>query len=587
MYKDLKSQFELFESLSKGNQIVFTGAPCIGKSIFLKCYFTEGYDKRPQRKILFWLTSSILKRKSAPDLFQLYRQLIKGTFSKSCHVILFIDGADEIFPQNCKDIEKLKNLLLNCQKKKITVIISCRENYYERNLSDLSFSHNYKISRWDDSQIMDYACLYLDDKKSFSQFKKYYEKNSEIKEFLQNPFQLALLLCLFSDAKENNKNMYRSFRGGNTYLLYDRFYREWLNRELKEETNQHELAEKICTVHQRIAITLFKRYNNPMLLDKILTKKQIESGICYENAMKDFLNTEIENGNCIVTGFWHSTYLEYLISRYLISAFLSGGNVIIKLFEKNVFRHFDMDFVELGFKSLPEYQLYQISKNLEDIYYNIIFADNDKLIDDIKVVPQLFSKSKKIDIKKRYVVRDQVVFFIGKLPSNIVKKNTVIRYAYENERDILVKISAATVSINHGIYFDIEKDFINKLLYDQLWDRILRSWVVIYWGDVKNSDPYNYIDTGGEWERIKQRRLQRLVSSGVKSKKYINTRLIDLTQLYIFYRSRGWETLTQEEYSIIANCSTASSQYSCEKRELIEKVKNMFALKFLKNNTGT
>lgn len=477
--------------------------------------------------------------------------------------------------QNTEGIDKFKKLLINCQKNKITVIVSCRESYYERNLSDSDFLHIYKVCGWKDKQIMDYAYAYLSNKKSFSEFEVFCKDNFEISDFLQNPFQLALLLCLFSDAKEHQKTMYRSFTGGNIYLLYDRFYKEWLNRELEDNPNQSELSEQVYTIHERVAITLFRRYNNPIALDKILTKRQNESGICNENAMKDFLNTEIESGKCIVTGFWHSTFLEYFMSKHIISAFLKGGNEIISLFEKNVFRHFVMDFIELGLKSRLEHELYQIKENLEEVYYNLVFADNNQLMDDFRLSQKIYNKATKIDAKKRYLIRDQVVFFIGKLPSTIVENSTVISYAYKNESNILVRISAATVSINHGIHFDIENDFINKLLYDETWDRTLRSWVVVYWEDVKNSDPYNYIDTGGNWDRIKQRRLQRLATSGEKSKKYINTRAIDLTQLYIFYRSRGWDTLTQEDYNIIINCSFSSS-YSVEKRKIIRKIKKMF-----------
>ena len=67
------------------------------------------------------------------------------------------------------------------------------------------------------------------------------------------------------------------------------------------------------------------------------------------------------------------------------------------------------------------------------------------------------------------------------------------------------------------------------------WEKTLRSWVVVFWKDIIYDDPYSYVDSGGNWDNIRQRRVGRIqMDDTVENIKYIRTRAIDLTQLYIF-----------------------------------------------------
>lgn len=67
------------------------------------------------------------------------------------------------------------------------------------------------------------------------------------------------------------------------------------------------------------------------------------------------------------------------------------------------------------------------------------------------------------------------------------------------------------------------------------WEKTLRSWVVVFWQDIIYDDPYSYVDSGGNWDNIRQRRVGRIqMDDTVENIKYIRTRAIDLTQLYIF-----------------------------------------------------
>ena len=50
----------------------------------------------------------------------------------------------------------------------------------------------------------------------------------------------------------------------------------------------------------------------------------------------------------------------------------------------------------------------------------------------------------------------------------------------------------------------------------------------------------------------------------------MRTRAIDLAQLYIFYRNRGWNTLDQKSYDAIMGCDIDLNSYSIQKKELLK-----------------
>lgn len=56
----------------------------------------------------------------------------------------------------------------------------------------------------------------------------------------------------------------------------------------------------------------------------------------------------------------------------------------------------------------------------------------------------------------------------------------------------------------------------------------------------------------------------------------MRTRAINLAQLYIFYRNRGWNTLDQKSYDAIMGCGIDLNCYSIQKKELLKALKKMF-----------
>ena len=260
-------------------------------------------------------------------------------------------------------------------------------------------------------------------------------------------------------------------------------------------------------------------------------------------------------------------------AKNLVDSLLSGGIKLINSFQL-VHRHFTLDFLEEGFSELSMADVRKIKNNLETMYTSLL---PDLPFEKINIDQRIQKKCSGLSKQQVEIIRDQCIFYLGKLPEEFIKDSKIFGLAYFYDDSILSKISAATVITNHSFNFSIEKEYVMNLLNNEQWEKTLRSWVLVFWGDVIYDEPYTYVDRGGSWDRIKKRRLARIqLENTEQNKKYMNTRAVDLVQLYIFFRNRGWNTMTREEYDIIYNCDCELEIYSDEKKELLAYLKTCF-----------
>lgn len=553
-------------NMKKGNVILITGPAGCGKSCFLKSCFLNDFKRRKKEVIGFWLSASLINEREPRNQQSFFGSIIKSKCTSKNKVIIFIDSVDEIFNTENRNIIKYMNEL---RDKKVCVVLGCRKNYYNRFLVDYAFTSIFEIQEWDESQVDPY----LKRRGKGYLFDRIFKNNVEVKKFLVNPFQITLLLCLSGNGNDETIGEI-----ANVYSLYQTFYSEWIFKERKR--NSCFIEEKdIVNVHYRIAREFYKNYNKSVCIGSVLTKRQKELE-CHKDETILSLVKLREQGmidKCIAEGFLHESFCEFFIAKNVIETLISGGIRIFNCFLV-VYRHFDLDFLEEGIAGLPIGEVRKIKNNLERAYISLMpqtFIDNYCEGTDIDWSIRkkfLQAAGQQVDI-----VRDQCLFYLGKLPHEIIKDSKIFKWAYYHDDTLLVKISAATVVINHGLDFSIEKDYVMNLLENELWEKRLRSWVLFYWGDVIYDEPYSYEDRGGDWSRIKKRRLSRIqMENRIENIKYMRTRTIDLAQLYIFFRNRGWNTMTEEEYNLICDCNCDLDLYSNEKKDLLKYLKERF-----------
>ena len=554
---------------SKGNMILITGEAGTGKSCFLKKCFLEEFKRRKKDTIVFWVSAELINEKKTKNQFHFFNKILKLKYAKKNRVIIFIDGVDEIFNNEKKNaieyIEKLREL-------NICVILGCRRNYYGRIFQKVSFTEIYEIENWKEDQIEKYVKNYLGFCKKEYLYHEIFEKQN-CESFLVNPFQCSMLLHLIVSLKKEQIDEI-----GNIYVLYETFYKYWIYRE-KERTDSFLEIKDINNIHYKIAREFYRTYNKAFSISKILSPKQKELDCQNQEVIISLLKMRnlFEVESCVAEGFMHMSLCEFLVAKSIIDALLRGGIKLIQSFSLP-YRHFEMDFLENGLKSLKLEDARKIKENLENAYILLMPESfREKHYPDMIKEQRWEKRLEQIGNKKLQIIRDQMIFYLGKLPEILIENSKIFEYAFEEDESILVKISAATVIINHDLNFDIEKKYIDYILNDENWEKTLRSWVVVFWQDVIYDDPYSYMDKGGNWNNIKQRRIGRLQMKNTEDNiKYMRTRAIDLAQLYIFYRNRGWNTLDQKNYNAIINCDTELECYSIQKKELLKKLKEMF-----------
>lgn len=557
-------------NMKKGNVILITGPAGCGKSCFLRSCFINGFRRRKKEVIAFWLSASLINEKKPRNQQSFFRNIIKSKCTSKNKVIVFIDSVDEIFNNENKDIISYLNEL---RDQNVCIVLGCRKNYYNRFLVDYEFIHIFEIQEWDEKQVKNYINDYLESRGNKYLFDKISKDNEAIKKFMINPFQVTLLMYLVGNG--NNEKM----RGiTNVYSLFQTFYNEWIFKERKR--NSCFIEEKdIIDVHYRIAKEFYKNFNKSVKISNVLTRRQKELECHKDEAILSLLKLR-EQGmvdKYIAEGFLHESFCEFFISQNLINALISGGIKIFNCFLVT-YRHFELDFLEEGIANLPIGDVRKIKNNLESAYISLMPEVFTKTYcEGIDIDMNIRKKISQLTEQQVDIVRDQCLFYLGKLPNEIIRNTKIFEWAYYNDSNMLVKISAATIIINHGLDFSIEYDYVMNLLKNELWDKTLRSWVLVFWGDVIYDEPYLFEDRGGNWSRIRKRRLSRIqMENNSKNIKYMRTRSIDLAQLYIFFRNRGWDTMTEEEYNIICECNCDLDLYSSEKKSLLRYLKNLF-----------
>lgn len=416
---------------SKGNMILITGEAGTGKSCFLKKCFLEEFKRRKKDTIVFWVSAELINEKKPKNQFHFFNKILKLKYAKKNRVIIFIDGVDEIFNNEKKNaieyIEKLREL-------NICVILGCRRNYYGRIFQKVSFTEIYEIENWKEDQIEKYVKNYLGFCKKEYLYHEIFEKQN-CESFLVNPFQCSMLLHLIVSLKKEQIDEI-----GNIYVLYETFYKYWIYRE-KERTDSFLEIKDINNIHYKIAREFYRTYNKAFSISKILSPKQKELDCQNQEVIISLLKMRnlFEVESCVAEGFMHMSLCEFLVAKSIIDALLRGGIKLIQSFSLP-YRHFEMDFLENGLKSLKLEDARKIKENLENAYILLMPESfREKHYPDMIKEQRWEKRLEQIGNKKLQIIRDQMIFYLGKLPEILIENSKIFEYAFEEDESILVR----------------------------------------------------------------------------------------------------------------------------------------------------
>ena len=220
--------------------------------------------------------------------------------------------------------------------------------------------------------------------------------------------------------------------------------------------------------------------------------------------------------------------------------------------------------------SLSEEELISIQSFLKTL---LNYCYNGKLF-----VEELDEDNKKkvdeLDDKEKFLLKESIIYFYGRLliPSDI----SILKKVYDIDENKYVKLNATFASLQ-SFKEDLELDFVDKILSNEEYDQLIRSWTMAYFKLAEN--PYEYVDKNtDDWSAAKKPRINRLRindDSNHKFKKAMYFRLLDLIVIYLFVRNRKVNSLTDEEIQIIKDSNIDYEAYSENKKEKLQKAKEL------------
>ncbi len=216
----------------------------------------------------------------------------------------------------------------------------------------------------------------------------------------------------------------------------------------------------------------------------------------------------------------------------------------------------------LSYDELVEVKKY-LNKLLNICYNGTLFND-EVTIEEIHIFNILNEKQK-------YLFKQTIIYFLGRLPIEINLNILKNAYWLDENKHTKLNIVCSTLS---SFDEELELDFVNKLLNDKEYDKMLRSWTMAFFKKVDN--PYKYEDNpNDDWTPAKLPRLKRLTindENNPKFKKALAFRLLDLTTIFLFIRNRKNENLLENEKEIIKNTNIDFEIYSKEKKQIMNNL---------------
>lgn len=342
---------------------------------------------------------------------------------------------------------------------------------------------------------------------------------------------------------------------------------QWINKELERAINYHKLI---------IGVTLEKFTLNDefkFLLSNIqlspLVKNIDDSDAAIKQILKDLEDNflfQSEIKEKIINKHSRIEYEQNLekselskIAKELLLSMEQGKEEIIALLSDLHFNDVN-NYVKDFYEALPENKQNKISQNLLSAYSTIQLDEN-------------------ISGRKEYALKGQIIYYLTRLN----KKNTsyvdkLITF-YGREKNIYQRQSLAygLASLNE---YTIPYDFAQKIYLNRDEATVNRSWTLIFYGDVKNEDPYLYLDDGtSDWTNCREARINRLRRDEGK----MAYRCLDFALLLNFYQSRDFKNIDIIDYKIIKNAKIIDKSMPKEIQKFNKKLHHELVKQLKKN----
>jgi len=533
----------------KEENIAVLGEAGAGKSTLLRHLFAFPAPDMDMGRCIYLTARDTVRPADRP----LLDQVLRSVDAEGTHLLIFIDGIDEQFHDDYRGFVGLLNKLKaagNCH-----FWLGCRTDFYQRSYGENTAftARDYTLRPWSDGtdgqedQIGYFIKTYgeITGKPDLAEkVDRLLSRDSDPLRFKSNPFQLALLAFL---AEREERSPIRGI-----YDLYERFVKEWLDKEQRRETCRSEKKE-IVKMLQEAASRIYDAEMFPL-------SEEAEEN----TAVTDLLIIE-EVGACgqrCGTAFYHRSLAAFFLAQAAVEAMLEND---VRQMERSFSHKLKDDvtnFVGDKIATLSPGEKRTISENLRALYCGI-GEDEGKLS-----------------------VKEQAIYFITRLGIDV--SDFLVRIVRENPEHPIMRLTLA-----YGCVLSDEveaRDFAlsyARSIAEESQDAVTnRAWTVIYFGDVNDRDPYTYQDDEkGDWSRARAARIKRFTKKNPRPKDY-RFRLFDIPLFHSFLKDRGWDGLSREEYDILCRVDFPEKEFRREEIEFLTRQKELLLAEYARRLDG-
>lgn len=579
----------------KNTSYILTGDAGCGKSALLKYDFLTTFSKHHRKNnsaIIFLYSYDLIKIVEDKPTQKEFLKKIQNAKLKT--IFLYLDGVDEIGDVRCAAFYDFINYISKLASN-IIFKISCRtefaHNYLEREKSFSRIQKIFKIGAWTPSMLYSYAkklIKHLDKNKYQSicnlSAKAFLKEEKNWEKHVNSPLLMKIYI-------------YIKIHGG-----------EFLTGEIK---NKYSFYDHFINV---LLKTYYTRTGSPILDDEMISSKEIQSKTIFsvfshggkdleDLPELDVLSPILKNTSSNKKTFVHETFFEYYVASYYYSKLInpSFDSTVISVFYQNYSNDF-ADFISDAIITENTDQQ-NIFDKLLNIYYSTLNEKTKQIF--IQRFPSFnpsgFCQLSTLTEQQFFSLKYEIIFRMGRLNSlnnenlntNIIdflefvyEKDDNIKYSKRIKYYLVVLKRCCAISASFLGGEKIEIDYVKHMLsfydYNEHYDLANRSHTLLFYGDVKNKNIFNFRDDNivTPYENAFKKRIDRLSlplpshidNMDKQTKKKYFFRLFDLATIYTFMKHRG-KALTVKEHKIISQCKVVFDGASSERSEIMKKIK--------------
>jgi DNA polymerase III delta prime subunit len=580
-------------TFQKDRNVLFVGEPGIGKTTAITKMYLDHLDK-----FLSGQTDIVplfLKARSHTiNLLTNFERLVKAIISdivpgqqadrlqiEKSEFLFFIDGIDEYseIPLTWEVSSIVDSDIL-----KHWFVMTARKDFFIKYLSGFSEFNTaiYEIIELQKWEFESEASIFLQryfqkcpDPEKQTKLILLLDLNLQLRNLLATPLLVTMFLFIWRYGSPDELKI-RTIN-----QLYDLFLDKWLEREHLRGTSRID-PENAIEMLKNVALKMYVS-RSPTKLEDLLKEVSHYSDSKLRDLSLDTglgslfaISERVWRGkrSLYVEKFIHETLMEYLVSELILDSILYGNpnpNYVLQ----NIFVYEVNEFLRNRFEQMPLSMKNELVDRLIEIYKGNLSANDRRLLDGLMVLKRKTQQNRlrkkaqgggKSESITEMIVRDQVMYYLGRIQSEKAKEFLSVCYYFERSIWIVRTIAVSSIIQDN---LEIEKDYLTRVSSEEKVDSVNRGFCLVYHGDFSRKLGDYEDDNTSSWRKTRNAFFAKLSDATVREQRLRWWRLLTIRR---FLETRNeFKTVTSTEREMLEQADKNIESLPKYKQDAIRK----------------